>query len=176
MSRTTVFLDDEIIQKALSVTNFSIKKRGHRRRAERTDQEKSGIIKLEILGGTEIEKEYKGLRSRLDSLYVINASHSVWDSACRLAFELRRKGLTVLKFSPDIAPWVSEQIWHPDQRRIRCPDGSLCLTFPVAGFKEIKRQVLKYGSQVEVLSPQELRDEVKKEIEKMEAYFILTQK
>jgi len=33
--------------------------------------------------------------------------------------------------------------------------------------REIKREILKYGSQVEVLSPQALREEVKEEIEKM---------
>jgi predicted DNA-binding transcriptional regulator YafY len=72
-----------------------------------------------------------------------------------------------LKFSPDIAPWVSEQIWHPEQEQTGHNDGSLCLTFQVADLKEIKREVLKYGSQVEVLSPVDLRDQVKKEIEEM---------
>jgi len=31
----------------------------------------------------------------------------------------------------------------------------------------VKREILKYGSQVEVLSPAKLREEVKKEINKM---------
>lgn len=76
-----------------------------------------------------------------------------------------------LKFSPDIAPWVSEQIWHSKQEQTNHIDGSLCLTFPVADLKEIKREVLRYGSQVEVLSPQALREEVKKEIEKMKKIY-----
>lgn len=76
-----------------------------------------------------------------------------------------------LKFSPDIAPWVSEQIWHGNQELVKNPDGSLYLKFPVADFKEIKRDILKYGSQVEVLSPQALREEVKKEIEKMKEIY-----
>ena len=37
----------------------------------------------------------------------------------------------------------------------------------MADFREIKREVLRYGSQVEVISPTVLRQEVKKEIEKM---------
>jgi predicted DNA-binding transcriptional regulator YafY len=76
-----------------------------------------------------------------------------------------------LKFSPDIASWVSEQVWHSEQKQTKHSDGSLCLTFSVADLKEIKREVLKYGSQVKVLSPQQLRDEVKKEIEKMKKIY-----
>lgn len=55
----------------------------------------NGMIKLEILGGVKTKKEYERLKTRLDSLYFINASHSLWDDAYKLAFDLRRKGLTV---------------------------------------------------------------------------------
>jgi predicted DNA-binding transcriptional regulator YafY len=72
-----------------------------------------------------------------------------------------------LRFSPDISPWIAEQAWHPAQKTRTEKDGKLCLTIPVADFREIKREILKYGSQVEVLSPQSLRTEIKKEIEKM---------
>jgi predicted DNA-binding transcriptional regulator YafY len=72
-----------------------------------------------------------------------------------------------IKFSPDIAPWISEQVWHPKQETKSASDGSLCLEFPVADFREIKREALKYGSQVEVLYPESFKKEVKKEIEKM---------
>lgn len=75
-----------------------------------------------------------------------------------------------LKFSPDIVPWVSEQVWHSEQKQTRHSDGSLCLTLPVADLKERKREVLKYGAHVEVLSPRQLGDEVKKEIEKMKKF------
>jgi predicted DNA-binding transcriptional regulator YafY len=72
-----------------------------------------------------------------------------------------------LKFSADIVPWVSEQIWHSEQKQVSHHDGSLCLTFSVADLREVKREVLKYGSQVEVLSPDQLREEVREEIKKM---------
>jgi predicted DNA-binding transcriptional regulator YafY len=72
-----------------------------------------------------------------------------------------------LKFSAEIVPWVSEQIWHSKQKQKILPDGGLCLTFAVADLREVKREVLKYGAQVEVLSPDELRKEVRNEIEKM---------
>jgi len=72
-----------------------------------------------------------------------------------------------LRFLPDIVPWVSEQIWHSEQRQAIQTDGSLCLMFTVADLREVKREVLKYGSQVEVLSPAALREEVRAEIGKM---------
>lgn len=72
-----------------------------------------------------------------------------------------------LKFSPEIAPWLVEQIWHPAQEMRREKDGTLCLTFPVADFREVKREILKYGAQVEVIRPKRLRAEVKQEIKKM---------
>jgi predicted DNA-binding transcriptional regulator YafY len=72
-----------------------------------------------------------------------------------------------LCFSKEVSTWISEQAWHPAQKTFVKKDGRLCLTIPVADFREIKREILKYGSQVEVLSPKSLRTEIKKEIEKM---------
>ena len=72
-----------------------------------------------------------------------------------------------LRFSPKTAPWVAEQVWHPRQVARTDPDGSLFLSFPVADFREIKREILKFGSQVEVVAPAVLKEEVKAEIEKM---------
>ena len=72
-----------------------------------------------------------------------------------------------LRFAADIAPWIAEQIWHPAQKTHTEKDGRLCLTIPVADFREIKREILKYGGQVEVLSPAKLREEVIKEIKNM---------
>jgi len=88
----------------------------------------------------------------------------------RKNFGLLSKDISIevcLKFSPDIVPYVSEQIWHSEQKQSPHSDGSLCLSFSVADLREVKREVLKYGSQVEVLSPAALREEVKEEIQKM---------
>ncbi len=76
-----------------------------------------------------------------------------------------------LRFAKDIAPWIAEQSWHPLQKAVVAKDGTLNLTVPVADFREIKREILRYGAQVEVLSPKALRDELKKEIEKMKKVY-----
>jgi predicted DNA-binding transcriptional regulator YafY len=76
-----------------------------------------------------------------------------------------------LLFSPDVAEWISEQVWHQSQEIGRNGDGSITLRFPVSDFREVKREILKYGAQVEVVSPVELRQDVKEEIEKMMAVY-----
>jgi predicted DNA-binding transcriptional regulator YafY len=72
-----------------------------------------------------------------------------------------------LKFSPEVAPWIEEQVWHPEQKARKDEGGFLLLTFPVADFREVRREILRYGPHVEVVSPGTLRDEVRGEIEKM---------
>ncbi len=72
-----------------------------------------------------------------------------------------------LRFGADVADWIDEQVWHEAQEIDRGPDGSLRLRFKVSDFREVRREILKFGSSVEVLSPPELREEVAREIEKM---------
>lgn len=69
-----------------------------------------------------------------------------------------------LRFGPSAAKWMAEQVWHPAQSVGFEPDGSLTMRFPVADFREIKRRILSHGSDVMVVGPKELREEVKKEI------------
>ncbi len=72
-----------------------------------------------------------------------------------------------LKFSPAVAEWVLEQIWHPKQKTALQKDGSLLMIFPVADFRELKRKILSYGSEVQVIKPKKLKDEVIDDIGKM---------
>jgi len=55
----------------------------------------NGMIKLEILGGVKTKKEFERLKTRLDSLYEVAINSMVWQIAYKIAFELRRKGITV---------------------------------------------------------------------------------
>ncbi len=55
----------------------------------------SGMIKLELLGGTKEEKEFQRLKLRLDALEIVETNTSLWERAYDLAFSLRRKGITV---------------------------------------------------------------------------------
>mgnify|MGYP000874442599 CR=1 FL=1 len=77
----------------------------------------------------------------------------------------------VLKFSPGISSWVSEQIWHDSQKVSFNEDGSLILRFPVSGYEEVVKEILRYGSDVEVISPPELRTMINNEIKKMQKIY-----
>jgi len=55
----------------------------------------TGIIKLEIIGGARTQNEFQRLKSRFNALDDIRTDDSIWQRACELDFELRRKGITV---------------------------------------------------------------------------------
>jgi predicted DNA-binding transcriptional regulator YafY len=73
----------------------------------------------------------------------------------------------VLRFTPEVSPWVAEQEWHEAQEVSVDKDGSLRLSFPVSGFVEVAREILKFGAAVEVVEPKQLRDTIREEIRKM---------
>jgi predicted DNA-binding transcriptional regulator YafY len=55
---------------------------------------------------------------------------------------------------------VSEATWHPTQRIETTDDGSLTWRATVAGTIEIRLWILSWGDAVEVIAPQDLRDDV----------------
>lgn len=73
----------------------------------------------------------------------------------------------IVRFTPVTSKWVSDHIWHKDQKAKILQDGSLELSFPVAEFSEIAREILKHGSGVEVIQPESLRQLIKSEAEKI---------
>jgi len=79
----------------------------------------------------------------------------------RSSFGLYKGGTkreVLIRFKPEKAKWVKGQIWHRDQKLKELKDGSIELSFEVAGFSEIMREVLKYGDGVEVVKPKDLRE------------------
>jgi predicted DNA-binding transcriptional regulator YafY len=66
----------------------------------------------------------------------------------------------VLRFDPSVAALVTETAWHPTEQVSREADGSVVWRGRVPGTVEIRRWILGWGAQVEVLAPQELRADV----------------
>jgi predicted DNA-binding transcriptional regulator YafY len=66
-----------------------------------------------------------------------------------------------LRFSPVAARWVRTESWHPQQKSVTEVDGSFVLELPYSDDRELLRDILKYGPDVEVLGPDELRARVK---------------
>lgn len=71
-----------------------------------------------------------------------------------------------LKFSPIRARWVSSEKWHPEQVGTTQADGSYFLEFPFNQDPELIMDILKHGSEVEVIEPKSLRDKVISELKK----------
>jgi predicted DNA-binding transcriptional regulator YafY len=67
----------------------------------------------------------------------------------------------VLHFRADQAPYVRERLWHPSQTLTDLPEGGVQLAFRAGGPFEIRRWILGWGDAVEVICPDELREQVK---------------
>ena len=73
----------------------------------------------------------------------------------------------VLRFSPQLARWVSRETWHPGQHSEYDSDGYYLLRVPYSQDTELVMDILKHGPEVEVLEPPELRAKVAGRIEAM---------
>ena len=65
-----------------------------------------------------------------------------------------------LRFTPEMARWVAEENWHPDQHGAFLEDGSWLLKVPFSGARELIMDVMRYGAEVEVVAPDFLREAV----------------
>ena len=61
---------------------------------------------------------------------------------------------------------MGEKIWHESQKSRKLSDGSLELTFQVAGLEEIKQWIMGFGPEAYVEKPKKLRDMVKADLKK----------
>jgi predicted DNA-binding transcriptional regulator YafY len=73
-----------------------------------------------------------------------------------------------IRFSAEIAPFIQERIWHEKQEFIAQNDGSAILTLPVNSLAEIKKMVLGFGKNAEVLEPVALKELILNELAEMQ--------
>lgn len=71
----------------------------------------------------------------------------------------------VVRIGPMLREAVMRKRWLANQRERFLEDGSVELTFNVNGFGGIKKWIYGWIPFVEVVSPRELREQVKKELE-----------
>ncbi len=74
------------------------------------------------------------------------------------------KHTAVLHFTPERARWVAEEQWHPQQQSTWLDNGYYELRLPYGNPTELIMDLLKYGSDVEVIKPASLRNAVKRKI------------
>jgi predicted DNA-binding transcriptional regulator YafY len=70
-------------------------------------------------------------------------------------------------FAPRLARYLRERLWHPSQRFRDLSDGRLELTLRVSDTLEVRRWILGYGAQAEVVEPASLREALGAEAEAM---------
>jgi len=70
-------------------------------------------------------------------------------------------------FSPDVAGYIKEKIWHESQEIHPQDDGSIIFEAEVAGTEDIRFWIMTWGSRAEVLEPASLREEIRSEAEVM---------
>jgi len=70
----------------------------------------------------------------------------------------------VLKFNKSVAKWVADEQWHPDQNGQFDFDGCYQLEIPYRDQRELIQDILRFGPDVEVLKPEQLREEIKEKL------------
>jgi predicted DNA-binding transcriptional regulator YafY len=108
------------------------------------------IPQLEILGTVAKEVSDKTIEETVGAGYgIFNGAPKAW---------------ATLKFTPERARWVDKETWHPQQEAHTEPGGSLMLTFPYSDDRELVGDILRFGADVEVLGPAELRSKVQRSL------------
>jgi predicted DNA-binding transcriptional regulator YafY len=71
----------------------------------------------------------------------------------------------VVRFQPDIAPFIEERKWHRSQKLIRERGGALRFEARLSGMYEFVGWVMSWGPRAELLEPAEWRQEVARRAE-----------
>ena len=86
-------------------------------------------------------------------------------------FNGKNRQVAKLKFTAFRAQWVAQEMWHPEQVSKILPDGSYELEVPYGEDWELIQDILKQGSDVQVIAPEQLRVKVKETLKKMTALY-----
>jgi predicted DNA-binding transcriptional regulator YafY len=68
-------------------------------------------------------------------------------------------------FARALARYIRDRLWHPTQKFRDLDDGRLEMTLRVADTLEVRRWILGFGPEAEVLEPATLRDALRREAE-----------
>lgn len=106
------------------------------------------IAKLEVLDTSAKEVSTRGIDEALGAGYgIFGGTPSAW---------------AVLKFTKERARWVERETWHPLQDSHTEADGSYVLSVPYSDDREILGDIMRFGADVQVLEPKELRSKVQR--------------
>jgi len=77
----------------------------------------------------------------------------------------------VLRFTPERARWIADERWHPNQQDRWLEDGRFERSLPYADPRELILDILKYGPDVEVVEPPQLRKEIARRLKAAAAQY-----
>jgi predicted DNA-binding transcriptional regulator YafY len=80
-------------------------------------------------------------------------------------FSGQAKHRAVVRFTAHTARWVAREQWHPKQQSRWLDDGRYELTLPYSNPSELLMDLLRYGPEVQVVSPPELRQAIRQRLE-----------
>ena len=80
-------------------------------------------------------------------------------------FEAQPETISV-RFSKEIAAWVSERQWHSTQKIHRLPDGEVAMEMSVGVTPEIEQWLLSFGEHAAVLEPKHLAMTIRERLKK----------
>lgn len=86
-------------------------------------------------------------------------------------FERERPFRVKVRFSPDVAGYVSERTWSEDQKCTRRKNGSLVLEFTAQSRPEVISWVLGFGGHAELITPKDVREDIAGDVERMSAIY-----
>jgi predicted DNA-binding transcriptional regulator YafY len=69
-----------------------------------------------------------------------------------------------IRFSPSEARYIREKTWSKTQHTDLNPDGSLTLTLSTSGRRDVKRWIMSFGKEAELLEPEDLKREILEEM------------
>ncbi len=72
--------------------------------------------------------------------------------------------VATLRFTKESARWVADEKWHPQQEGQWIADGRYELRIPYQNQRELVMDIMRHGPNVEVITPDELRSEVKEQL------------
>jgi len=81
-------------------------------------------------------------------------------------FSGRKVSWATLRFTPERARYVALEEWHPKQRARWEKDGSYVLEIPYSSEGELVMDILRFGGEVEVVSPPGLREAIRARLRK----------
>jgi predicted DNA-binding transcriptional regulator YafY len=101
----------------------------------------------EVLDKAAVDRDEKELNDTLASSYGIFAGTP--------------KAWATIRFSARAARWVADEHWHSLQEGRWLEDGRYELKVPYSQSRELVMDILRYGPDAQVVSPQSLREEIR---------------